>query len=304
MPRAPTAQARDPLLQTLEEQVLKVLQNSPQGLTNNQIFSQVSPDVKANIRAAIYNKLLAKGRLQLANRQVTSDDGKPKTEVVYQFVSAEEAAKFKGLDASDRMVYDVIRAAKENGVGRNDVKYRTNIQNGAELRQILDKLIQRKLIKEIKSIQGSKKRVFILSELDPSPQLTGGPWYNDEQEFDTEFIDAVYSQVHAFVKRKPYVSVDQVTNYIADIKLSNETLSQDDIRKLMRTMLYDGVIEEFRVAEEIECFRLSTGAPSANQLTSVPCGTCPVFKSCVPGGVISPERCVYMTEWLKSCSDW
>lgn len=304
MPKTPAAQTRDPLLHSLEEQVLKLLQKSPQGLSNDQIFSQIPTDVKPNIRATIYNKLLARGRLRLAKRQVDAGNGKTNTEVVYQFVSAEEAAKFKGLDASDRMVYDVIRAAKENGVGRNDIKFRTNIQNGAELRQILDKLTQRKLIKEIRSVQATKKRVFILAELDPSPQLTGGPWYNDEQEFDTEFIDAVYTQVHAYMKRKPYVSVEQVTEYIADIKLSNETLSQDDIRKLMRTMLYDGAIEEFAVADGVECFRVSAGTPSANQLTSVPCGTCPVFKSCVPGGVISPERCVYMAEWLKSCTNW
>lgn len=304
MPKASVVPKREPLAHPLEEQILTILKASPQGLSNNQIFDQIPSQVAPNIRAAAYNKLLAKGRLRLAKRQIPGATGKSASEVIYQFVSAEEAIKFRGLDGADRMVYDVIRAAKEDGISRNDIKYRTNIQNGAELRQILDKLLQRKLVKEIKSVQGSKKSVYILSELDPSPQLTGGPWYNDEQEFDTEFIDAVYNQVHAYMKKRPYVSVEQVTNYISDIKLSNETLTQDNVRQLMRTMLYDGIIEEFKVAEGVKCFRVSGNTPSANQLTSVPCGTCPIFKSCVPGGVISPERCVYMTEWLKSCVDW
>ncbi|RYG51266.1 hypothetical protein EON67_03750 [archaeon] len=34
-------------------------------------------------------------------------------------------------------------------------------------------------------------------------------------------------------------------------------------------------------------------------LTTTPCGSCPVMSSCVPGGVISPETCVYMSHWLQ-----
>lgn len=37
----------------------------------------------------------------------------------------------------------------------------------------------------------------------------------------------------------------------------------------------------------------------ADHLTSVPCGTCPVMASCKPGGIVSPETCVYMSHWLQ-----
>ncbi len=28
------------------------------------------------------------------------------------------------------------------------------------------------------------------------------------------------------------------------------------------------------------------------------CGVCPVFEHCTPGGVISPEACPYIDQWL------
>jgi len=36
-----------------------------------------------------------------------------------------------------------------------------------------------------------------------------------------------------------------------------------------------------------------------NGLTHTPCGVCPVFKSCKPGGVVSPETCEYFDAWLE-----
>lgn len=38
---------------------------------------------------------------------------------------------------------------------------------------------------------------------------------------------------------------------------------------------------------------------AADLLTTVPCGTCPVMASCKPGGIVSPETCVYMSHWLQ-----
>jgi len=185
------------------------------------------------------------------------------------------------------------------------MKFRTNIQNSSELKQIVERLVSRDLIKEIKSVQGANKRVYIVSELEPSTLHTGGPWYNDEQEFDNEFIDAMYEQVLAFVKTMSYVTVEQVTSYVAEIKLSNEELAVKDIRALMSTMLYDGLIEECDGARDGgEYFRHVLSTPAVNHLAGIPCGSCPLFHDCTPGGVISPETCVYMSGWLDKTTDW
>jgi hypothetical protein len=37
----------------------------------------------------------------------------------------------------------------------------------------------------------------------------------------------------------------------------------------------------------------------ADYLRTVPCGVCPVTEKCTPGGVVSPETCVYFSAWLE-----
>lgn len=298
---------RDPLLQSLEEQVLKICEAQPDGVSNGQIFSQIKDDIKPNIRAAVYNKLLTKGRLRIAQRKAAKPDGTPAApEIIYQFVSRSEASKFRGLDATDRLAYEVVAKSGSQGVTKRDVRMRINMHNAAEVTAVIDRLLQRKLIKEIKSVQGKRRIFYIIAELEVSAEHTGGPWYNDEQEYDTEFIDVMYQMVLAFMRRHPFVTVEQVTEYIASMKVSNEELKKTDLGKLMNTMLYDGAIEEYksRDDENTVAFRVVNMTPAANHLTVVPCGTCPVFKACEPGGVISPESCPYMSEWLKESVDW
>lgn len=45
----------------------------------------------------------------------------------------------------------------------------------------------------------------------------------------------------------------------------------------------------YQVAKEI---------PSVNALTDAPCGMCPVASQCCDGGIVSPQACVYLTQWL------
>lgn len=54
--------------------------------------------------------------------------------------------------------------------------------------QILKTLDSRKIIKAVKSVVNKNKKVYMLYELEPSKELTGGAWYTDQQ-FDAEFTE-------------------------------------------------------------------------------------------------------------------
>lgn len=45
-------------------------------------------------------------------------------------------------------------------------------------------------------------------------------------------------------------------------------------------------------------YKLSPPITTANALTDIPCGKCPVIARCSVGGVISPSTCLYLKEWL------
>lgn len=294
----------DPLLRALQTTILRICETNRDGLTDAEILQQLKTDVKPKHRLDSYNELLRNGRLKLLKKRIGEGANK-KDAVVYQWVSLKDAEKFRGLDVAERMVYDIIQRSGQNGVTKRDMKFRTNIQNTSELKQIVERLITRGLIKEVRSVQGTNKRVYIVSEVDPSVAHTGGPWYNDEQEFDYEFIGTIYSQILAYMTSMEYVTVESVTDYVAELKISNEDLTKSDIRQLMMTMLYDTVIEECEGRKDAgEYFRRSTSIPAVNHLSSIPCGSCPVFYDCTPDGVISPKTCVYMKEWLQQKIDW
>ena len=38
-------------------------------------------------------------------------------------------------------------------------------------------------------------------------------------------------------------------------------------------------------------------------LSYVPCGICPVYQECEPGGLISPEKCPYMDRWIRDIEE-
>lgn len=301
---APAGPAADATLtpERIETLVLDVCEPAPNGLTDKQVVEKLGVSISPQARALAYNRLLKRGRLVLAHREI-----KGKKAVLYMWQSAKRASRLRDLDSSERMVLSIVERSQETGVSKNDVKYKTNIQL-QELKLILDRLVRRNLIKEISSVQGSKRKIYISADVEASTAHTGGPWYNAAQEFDQEFIGILYSYVLAFVGEMEYVTPEQVTSYVAETKISKEDLLVADIRNLMSTMLYDGQIELCAGPAEADAstehYRRVRVTPAVNHLASLPCGPCPVFNECTPGGVISPTTCVYMDGWLKSVTDW
>lgn len=281
----------------LEKQILDICRLSTNGGTDQEIRDKLGPEVTAVQRLDGYNKLLSRGRLEVVERIV---DGKGRV-VVYKWINQRTAQRLAGLSTSERMVYDLIAKSKTDGQTRKELKAKTNIQNSAEVKGILELLTARGLIKEIKSVATSNRRVYILAELQASEAHTGGPWYGDDMEFDQEFIGAVYEFAMNYITQEKVVTVESVADFIAKSGITNEKLTADDIRKLMLVMLHDGQIEMTDSLEDgTECFSVAKSFPVALGHVNQPCCLCPVAKDCKPGGPISPETCVYMEDWLNS----
>jgi len=49
--------------------------------------------------------------------------------------------------------------------------------------------------------QASKKKVYMLYDLEPHRSVTGGAWYSD-QDFESEFVDVLNSQCYKFLTEK------------------------------------------------------------------------------------------------------
>jgi len=77
-------------------------------------------------------------------------------------------------------------------------------------------------------------------------------------------------------------------------------IKSEDMKQLLETLKYDGDIESFKNPHKPGelAFRATRIPLPSNGLMKVPCGNCPVFSLCGEEGLITPEKCIYMNEWL------
>jgi len=129
----------------------------------------------------------------------TSSINPEETEVYFSLLTAEEATKLQGLDAQSKMVYQVVETSGNKGIWTVDIRVQTNIQQTA-LTKIFKQLETRRLIKPIKAVTAKTKKLYMLYDLTPAKEITGGPWYSDF-EFDHEFIAELRNFILMCIKR-------------------------------------------------------------------------------------------------------
>jgi DNA-directed RNA polymerase III subunit RPC6 len=108
--------------------------------------------------------------------------------------------RFKGLTSEDMLVYQAIQQAANTGIWTADLKKRTNLQQ-LQVNKALKNLESRSLVKPVKTVSNKNRKVYMLFELDPSREVTGGAWYT-EQDYDAEFVDVVKQQCLHFILKQ------------------------------------------------------------------------------------------------------
>ena len=61
------------------------------------------------------------------------------------------------------------------GLWTKDMKHKTNLQQ-AQVTKILKQLESRKLVKAIKPVNQPSKKFYMLFDLEPAREITGGAW--------------------------------------------------------------------------------------------------------------------------------
>jgi len=135
------------------------------GITNSQLKATFQGERYVHL-VPIINSLTQEARLIMSK----TDD-----ELVYKLISEETASKFAGLDVQARMVYQIIEESGNKGIWTKDVRVKSKIQQQA-LTKIFKNLESRKLIKPVKAVNAKSKKCYMLYDLQPSKEITGGPW--------------------------------------------------------------------------------------------------------------------------------
>ncbi|GAX75508.1 hypothetical protein CEUSTIGMA_g2951.t1 [Chlamydomonas eustigma] len=275
----------------VDDFILEVLRQHPEGCSQEQ-FERDLGSIPLQSRADALNRLLSKSRIQLFNR-----DGN----LLYKEVSAEDAVKFRGLTNEELMLYQIIKQSGNTGLWTKDMKIKTNLAQ-PNIQKILKTLETRKLVKSVKNINNPSRKVFMLFDLEPSREVTGGAWYTENQ-FDAEYIEVLREACFQYIQRQGDTTLKHIAMFVRSRGFSKVELREEDILSIVNTLLYDGRVDQVdgEGAEDLDDhFRPAVHSiPATTAFTSIPCGTCPVLSECKEGGLISPQTCVYFDKFLE-----
>ncbi|XP_070935828.1 DNA-directed RNA polymerase III subunit RPC6 isoform X1 [Macaca nemestrina] len=301
-------------INTLVSRIIELCHQFPHGITD-QVIQNEMPHIEAQQRAVAINRLLSMGQLDLLRSN---------TGLLYRIKDSQNAGKMKGSDNQEKLVYQIIEDAGNKGIWSRDIRYKSNLPL-TEINKILKNLESKKLIKAVKSVAASKKKVYMLYNLQPDRSVTGGAWYSD-QDFESEFVEVLNQQCFKFLQSKAetareskqnpmiqrnssFASSHEVWKYICELGISKVELSMEDIETILNTLIYDGKVEMTIIAAKegtvgsvdghMKLYRAVSPIIPPTGLVRAPCGLCPVFDDCHEGGEISPSNCIYMTEWLE-----
>ncbi|CAH1108672.1 unnamed protein product [Psylliodes chrysocephalus] len=286
-----------------ENNLLELAKSNPDGISNDDIKRHM-PDIPLTEITAIINKCLKNGIFDLF---------KTKDNLLYKYKDPSKKTMVKGADAEEKLVYKIIEEAGNKGIWIRDIRFGSNL-NMTQLNKVLKSLETKKLIKCVKSVTASKKKVYMLFDLEPDSSVTGGAWYQD-QDFESEFVDVLNQQCHRFLvekleeantksngpllaRNRSYATANDVHKFISELGISKVSLTVEDIESILYTVVLDNNAERIVATNGSYVYKaVNRFLPSAG-IVKTTCGICPVANRCAETGLINPKACSYFTDWL------
>lgn len=290
--------------EVITEKIINAAKKNPKGISAKDIAAAVPELSSAELVNAI-NKLLQQGLFDLFNQSGT---------LIYKLKNQAFKQVIKGADNEEKVVYNLIEEAGNKGIWIRDIRVRSNLAN-TQLTKVLKSLESKKVIKAVKCVNASKKKVYMLYNLEPDRSISGGAWYQD-QDFESEFVDILNRQCLRFlqqradkIKNNPrgpivgrtqsYATAGEVQKYITDLGISKVKLEVEDVITILDTLVYDGKAESNIYPDGNKVYRAIESLIPPPGLVQVPCGVCPLIHKCCSTGLITPQDCKYINEWLE-----
>ena len=228
------------------------------------------------------------------------------------------------------MIFSYIESAGREGIWARICRGRSNL-HATVFNRCLKSLESKSLIKQFVSAKNSSRKMYILANLQPSEDVTGGPFFTDGK-LDEEFVHQLGVWIEKYIISKSwrhhssrdgdgkksksrkslpmppgyagYPTVPEITRAMNDSKLtSGVVMKEAEIRHLVDILLWDGHVIEVmngRGFKSVRTLLRDEDDLTTNGLTEAPCGDCPVFDLCEEGGPVNARSCAYFTDWLDS----
>lgn len=247
----PPKRADAAALSPVEKRIYQHVHAAPEHTLAGDALSARIEDVPIEEQLLAINSLLKKS---LFNAQ------KGPSGIQYVAVSRDEASMLGGMDANERIIYNHIKEARNEGIWTKMIKARTNLHQTIMTR-CLKTLEQKQLVKSVKSVKFPTRKIYMLYDLTPSIELSGGPWYTDN-ELDTGFIHELSMACLRYVQSRSWPkdgrssalypashtaalpTAQCVHNYLKNARLTDTQLEQEHVVALLDLLIYDHAIEK------------------------------------------------------------
>lgn len=286
-------------------QLVALTKSKPAGISNDDIKASLG-DIPPEIRVLAINKLIQQELLEILKKGES---------LIYRLKDpAKKSSAPSDMDSEERIIYNIIEEGANTGIWIRDIRVKSNLIM-TQLTKILKNLETRKLIKAVKSVNASKKKVYMLYNLEPDRSVTGGAWYQDS-DFEAEFVDVLNQQCFRFLQMrreaakklkegpiatqmKALCTVADVHKFISELGISKIKLDEEDLETILKTVVYDGKAQRVLQADGSYLYKAVDSLLPPEGLVQTPCGICPVIGNCSDVGSITPKTCAYMSEWLE-----
>ncbi|KAF7301461.1 RNA polymerase III subunit RPC34 [Mycena indigotica] len=184
-----------------------------------------------------------------------------KNNALFRAVTKVEHDQTKDLTGDEVMVLAPIKASTNEGIWIKHLKAKTNLHQTV-IEKCVKSLVQKRLIKQVASVQHPTRKIYMLEGVEPSVALTGGPWYT-ENELDTDFIasisqaclkcirDISYPRnktqegaIYSISNAPQYPSASQIHKTLQQARLTQTDLTVEHIEILLEVLVLDGEIEK------------------------------------------------------------
>lgn len=241
-------------LNALEQKIHQAALAADERTITNKELEALAPDQAG--RTAAINFLLGAGLLKV----LKDSSGK----LTFRAVVKKELDAKKDLSGEESLVLSHIQAAGNEGIWTKHIKVKTELHQTV-IDRCLKSLTQKKLVKCISgSVQHPTRKIYMLFHLEPSTEMTGGPWYTDK-ELDTEFIKTLTATCLQFIRQRSfphsksgqssqrllypisaapsYPTAAQVQAFLNRAKITETQLTVEHVETLLNVLVLDGEVE-------------------------------------------------------------
>ncbi|KAL9031686.1 MAG: hypothetical protein Q9196_000319 [Gyalolechia fulgens] len=178
-------------------------------LPSETIFSQddlldlaIIPNNALDLLLQCTKKLTQEGLFKLLSR-----DGR----AVWRVVKKEDAQKYKTLTADEALVYSLIESAGREGIWSRILRSKSGLHMTVMMRG-LKTLENKSYIKQIKTVKFPNRKTYMLAGLQPSEDVTGGPFYTDGV-LDDEFVHQMAKWAERYIVGRSWYQRPLDTRY-------------------------------------------------------------------------------------------